>query len=487
MSIPKQALSEAELLKEIYKKLAGDSPLLDLSKAQSRAQLLRAIASLNLSGESPDSAGVISITYDQLSSLIAGSGLVPGQKYLITDYQTVHVIPDTADVNTGAVEPLLVTALSSNELEPIAFSPLYPDDIIYYSPVNGGDYVPGCTKGYIYRRIDTAQNNDLPFDFRQVRFRRWQIDVTTTDATGAVGNYSKWSVVRKTNTNEIYIKHNDLPAVPFSDTASWRRFEWDNLSYVSWMSTDWFMCDESITIPVNSNNFNDFLFFSGAYASCYNNTIQNSSNINNCSTVIFGNDFYGNTIGNYFYNNSIGSNFNYNSIGSNFSYNSIGNNFYVNSIGSNFTVNSIGNDFYNNSIGSNFNYNSIGSNFSYNSIGNNFYNNSIGSNFYVNYIGSNFTVNSIGSNFYGNTIGNYFYVNTIGNYFYGNTIGNYFYSNTMGTNFRNNFGSCESIEFSSATHVYANTKCQFMRQPNGAYRLMYVNDNGVLTVVDIDS
>ena len=442
MSIPKQALSEAELLKEIYKKLAGDSPLLDLSKAQSRAQLLRAIASLNLSGESPDSAGVISITYDQLSSLIAGSGLVPGQKYLITDYQTVHVIPDTADVNTGAVEPLLVTALSSNELEPIAFSPLYPDDIIYYSPVNGGDYVPGCTKGYIYRRIDTAQNNDLPFDFRQVRFRRWQIDVTTTDATGAVGNYSKWSVVRKTNTNEIYIKHNDLPAVPFSDTASWRRFEWDNLSYVSWMSTDWFMCDESITIPVNSNNFNDFLFFSGAYASCYNNTIQNSSNINNCSTVIFGNDFYGNTIGNYFYNNS---------------------------------------------IGSNFNYNSIGSNFSYNSIGNNFYNNSIGSNFYVNYIGSNFTVNSIGSNFYGNTIGNYFYVNTIGNYFYGNTIGNYFYSNTMGTNFRNNFGSCESIEFSSATHVYANTKCQFMRQPNGAYRLMYVNDNGVLTVVDIDS
>ncbi|MDA3943701.1 MAG: hypothetical protein PF694_09210 [Bacteroidetes bacterium] len=44
--ISKKALSEAELLKEIYKKLAGDNPALDLSKAQSKATLLRAIANV---------------------------------------------------------------------------------------------------------------------------------------------------------------------------------------------------------------------------------------------------------------------------------------------------------------------------------------------------------------------------------------------------------------------------------------------------------
>lgn len=44
--ISKKALSEAELLKEIYKKLAGDNPTLDLNKAQSKATLLRAIADI---------------------------------------------------------------------------------------------------------------------------------------------------------------------------------------------------------------------------------------------------------------------------------------------------------------------------------------------------------------------------------------------------------------------------------------------------------
>jgi hypothetical protein len=42
--ISKKALSEAELLKEIYKKLAGDNTTLDLNKAQSKATMLRAIA-----------------------------------------------------------------------------------------------------------------------------------------------------------------------------------------------------------------------------------------------------------------------------------------------------------------------------------------------------------------------------------------------------------------------------------------------------------
>jgi hypothetical protein len=42
--ISKQALSEVELLKEIYKKLAGENPALDLNKALSKAALLRGIA-----------------------------------------------------------------------------------------------------------------------------------------------------------------------------------------------------------------------------------------------------------------------------------------------------------------------------------------------------------------------------------------------------------------------------------------------------------
>ena len=96
-----------------------------------------------------------SVTYAQLAALISGSDLIQGRQYLITDYQTVHTIPGTADTNTGSTEPLIVTAISVNELSPIAYSTTYPDDIIHYSPVNDLSAVPGCTKGHIYRRIDT--------------------------------------------------------------------------------------------------------------------------------------------------------------------------------------------------------------------------------------------------------------------------------------------------------------------------------------------
>jgi hypothetical protein len=52
IEISKKSLSEAELLKEIYKKLSGDNPALDLNKALSKATLLRGIADLNLGGGS---------------------------------------------------------------------------------------------------------------------------------------------------------------------------------------------------------------------------------------------------------------------------------------------------------------------------------------------------------------------------------------------------------------------------------------------------
>ena len=122
------------------------------------------------------------------------------------DYQTIHIIPNTSAINVGATEPIIITATSSSTIDCIVQSLSYPKDIIYYSITNNNSIVNGSTKGYIYRRIDTVQNNDLPFDFREVKFRRWQLNVTTQDATGAVSNYTTGDVVKKTSTNEIYIK-----------------------------------------------------------------------------------------------------------------------------------------------------------------------------------------------------------------------------------------------------------------------------------------
>ena len=307
--------------------------------------------------EVPDApAPLTNITYDQLTAAISGSTLIPGAKYLITDYQTVHIIPNTEDINTGEVEPLLITAISANKLAPEAYSALFPDDVIYYSPTNDQDIVPSCTKGYIYRRVDTKQNNDIPFDFRQVKFRRWQISQPTWDEATT---YEKGAVVKSTVDGTLWVSlvagnlNNDT-----SNDAYWRQFEWDNLSYVSPRENEWLIVEDTFQIMLTCTAlYQDYKMWANDadYATAFSNKIDTplSGLIENTNTVIFGANFNSNAIGADFGNNSIGANFFYNSIGANF----IGN-----SIGDGFNRNSIGADFYYNFIGANFYYNSTSAN-----------------------------------------------------------------------------------------------------------------------------
>ena len=392
----------------------------------------------------------ISLTYSELYALKQANNLVPGQSYLITDYQTVHTIPNTTDVNTGQIEPLLVMALTNNKLSAECYSTLFPQDIIYYDIENNQAMVPGCTKGLIYRRIDTLQKNDIPFDYRNVKFRRWQISVTTEHADGNSDSFAKGSVVKKTGTNQIYIKLCDAAGL-FSDTSFWRPFEWNNLQYVSLTETEWYIANDVFQVIIPTNLlYNDYYMFSteptvtgiqSSYANIHNNKIGGTTLdiLVNYNSVIFG------------------ANFNSNSIGANFNSNSIGANFNSNSIGANFNNNSIGANFNSNSIGANFKYNSIGANFKYNSIGANFNNNSIGANFNSNSIGAYFTSNSIGANF---------------NY---NKIEDGFNSDYNG------------VDFTIATYVYLQYNKTLFKNSLGEKKLSYYNDSNVLVVVNANS
>ena len=423
--------------------------------------------------EIPDApAPLTNITYDQLTAAITGSTLTPGAKYLITDYQTVHTIPNTTDTNTGTVEPLLVTAISVNELAPEAYSALFPDDVIYYSPTNDQAMVPGCTKGYIYRRVDTKQNNDIPFDFRQVKFRRWQISQPTWDGGTT---YARGNIVKSTIDNTLWLSlvNNNLNHAT-SDTTYWRQFEWVNLSYVSPVEGQWNITGgSSQSILTCTALYQDYKMWAVAtdYDTAYSNKLEapNSDLISNSNTVIFGTKFYSNSIGAYFYSNTIGAGFNSNSIGANFNNNSIGAYFYYNTIGANFNSNSIGAYFY---------YNSIGAEFRYNSIGATSYSNSIGAYFYS---------NTIGAYFYSNSIGAYFCYNTIGAYFYSNSILENFQSNTIADNFRNVNGSSQNVNFSLSTHVYQSYTCTLFNRQDGAPKLKYCNNSDVEVIVNANA
>jgi len=195
------------------------------------------------------------VTYAELAALISGSDLIQGRQYLITDYRTVHTIPNTVDTNTGTLEPLIVTALSTTDLEPVAYSTTHKDDIVYYDPVNNSK-VNGSTKGCIYRRIDTVNNSDIPFDWREVKFRRWQIDVDTVFDIG--DTYAVGDVVLDANNTTIWISlvAGNIGNTPVDTDGYWRKFEWDNLAYVSYSSVSMILCTggaAEFTIPVTAN------------------------------------------------------------------------------------------------------------------------------------------------------------------------------------------------------------------------------------------
>lgn len=219
---------------------------------------------------------VLELTYVQLSALITGNQLTVGRKYLIIDYQTVHTIPGTTDTNTGPTEPLLVTALRTNELEPIAYSTLHPDDIIYYEWDNSLTYkVSGATKGFIYRRLDTKENIDIPFDFRNVKFRRWEIDVPTVWDINTV--YTTTSIVVGSD-DYIYLSmvNGNTGNDPVLDTYHWMKFNFKNNTYTSHLISG--IPLNGYTIPVSAN-YQDLIINVGSdttitYGGIYNRTIN---------------------------------------------------------------------------------------------------------------------------------------------------------------------------------------------------------------------
>lgn len=127
---------------------------------------------------------VQSITHAELVDLKTTSTLLPGAKYLITDFQTIYDQPDfdangnqkaAVDiiVKTSAVERIVVQAIDESTLLTRAESLDFPEDTIDYvleftTPVTGT-----VTKGKIIKRID-EKANETDFDHRTVLFKRYE-------------------------------------------------------------------------------------------------------------------------------------------------------------------------------------------------------------------------------------------------------------------------------------------------------------------------
>ena len=321
---------------------------------------------------------------------------------MIKDYQTVHTIPNTTDINTGDVEPLMVTALSADRLDAIAYSSLYPQDTIYYEVENNQDMVPGCTKGYIYRRIDEMQNNDFPMDFRNVKFRRWEIAQPAWNNVDP--SYAKGTIVRDPDSSALYISlvdGNDGDPTNVGSTT-WEMLPYENETYLSPFPNEWEIVDaQKGVLYSHANYFQDYHIYADVanYSMWHNNKIEKSASsiIENCNTVVL-NMFSNNRIGYAFSNNTI----------FDFLQNDVKDNFSGNLINSDFSMNNIDKEFKNNLIFTAFTSNRIGRGFICNIALNNFGYNNLGRNIYENFFGMDFNSNTIGNHFEYNTVRNNF-------------------------------------------------------------------------------
>ena len=264
----------------------------------------------------------------------------------------------------------------------------YDGDVLY------GTFVVQKGKGVIYRMID-EWNNDVPYDFKNIMFKRYILEAADAFATD-VAKGGEIDIVKeklqemshKIHTNlwyygeyisDVYPDANpEVRYVPFGDV------NYDNvgpqvLCEIDENNYGWFYTfhnegedasllelnvDENIGVHDNTIKDSCYVFLVEEGAGSYYPSKINAQSLNNI--VFVGNDCNFNSFGNYCSSNSFGNNCNYNSFGNNCYSNSFGNYCSFNSFGNYCYFNSFGNNCYYNSFGNNCNYNSFGNNCNYN-------------------------------------------------------------------------------------------------------------------------
>jgi hypothetical protein len=144
----------------------------------------------------------IDITHANLLTAIGANTLIPGTFYRITDYRTIHEIPNSSGaIHTDTIEPLTVLSLRNNIISSRAFSENYPQDEIWYDPY----YVTYGATGRIYKRKDTEKNIETPYDFRGYVSRRYKTDISGKEWMPAPTVYNKGTWCHVASTDTIYI------------------------------------------------------------------------------------------------------------------------------------------------------------------------------------------------------------------------------------------------------------------------------------------
>ena len=326
-----------------------------------------------------DLKSAISVTYAQLVALRDSGKLVAGQMYRITDYVTTTAAANTQ--SAGHAFDLIVTALSGNVLREEANAIQHEGDT-YFADCNLAAWkVMYCLdndtdrfawadedngKGVIFRLID-EWHNDLPFDFKNIKFKRWAITGISHEVESYDTSSLEEAFVYDSESQPIRygLKGEDYQngRVTFevedeTDADYYYAFSWvdeqgaildlsivgqtlkndeglivgctDNYCATQYTSIlEEGEAIEALTAVLPNNVIvNTFAYESGIFYGCYSNTFGNG-----CYSNTFGNDCYYNTFGNGCYYNTFGNGCSSSTFGNGCSSSTFGNDCYYNTFG----------------------------------------------------------------------------------------------------------------------------------------------------------
>jgi len=237
-----------------------------VSKIVNTSTLVQANSALWAAGS------IVSKTYAELKAMRESAQLAPGQTYKITDFQLKWwnlSINDNTVKTSDFIEPINVTATSTNKFSNLATSDLYPQDILYYdfeattskswgTNAFNSNPIPNF-KGDIYRRIDPVADIDIYYDWRHIKVNCCRPDLTSIQTWSSSLTANLYDVVKLNGKLFVSIvnTNNELT----SNVYAWQPLSDYNEEYTYYPTDETFCLTlvRPVTGVLNMYNFYSYL------------------------------------------------------------------------------------------------------------------------------------------------------------------------------------------------------------------------------------
>ncbi|MBO7734927.1 MAG: polymer-forming cytoskeletal protein [Methanobrevibacter sp.] len=325
----------------------------------------------------------IETTWAALKTLRDGGHLVKGMQYRITDYVTTTTQPETQ--SAGHAFDIIVTADSESVLNENARAAIHTGDTYFSDSKLQAWKLKYCLdndtyrfawadstngKGVIYQMIDEFEN-DLPYDFKNIQFKRYKITAKTTATKpdslvngyyGARSSQNPASTTGQLNPQGYTISTADTV---FRFTFDYNGADYSLNKYSTKSGSEWVKnCYGNEIAPYYYNQkqgLNNVVF------------LNTSNGAGNSRNKLTGARTYSNTFGNDCYSNTFGNSCSSNTFGNSCSSNTFGNSCSSNTFGNSCYYNTFGNSCSSNTFGNSCSYNTFGNSCSSNTFGNSCY------------------------------------------------------------------------------------------------------------------